>query len=365
MHIKEIIQVLENLAAPALQESYDNSRLIVGDASIDCSGILIALDVTEQIVDEAKEKNCNFIVCHHPILFKGIKKLTGSNYVERTIIRAIKNDIALYAIHTNLDNAMNGVSFRIAEKIGLKNTKILQPKTGMLKHLVTFGPRTHTEKIKNALFAAGAGNIGQYSKCSFVNNGTGSFKPDSSSDPFIGEKNTQNREEEDRIEVIFPSFLADKVLKSLKDHHPYEEVAVYITTLDNKWQDAGSGVVGELLDEMPEQDFFKLIKEKFNLKVIRHSALLNKPIKKVALCGGSGFFLLKDAIGSGADIYLTADIKYHEFFDADGQILLADMGHYESEQYTVELLAEFLQNKYPNFAVQKTALSTNSVHYFL
>lgn len=365
MKISEIISQLESFAPPALQESYDNAQLLVGDVNSECTGILISLDTTEAIIEEAIEKKCNLVVSHHPLIFKGIKQLTGKNYVERTIIKALKNEIAIYAIHTNLDNVIHGVSQKMADKLGLINTKVLSPIAGKLKSLITFSPPSHTEKVRKALFDAGAGNIGKYSECSFVVNGTGSFRPEPESDPYSGEKGKQNKEDEDRIEVIFPSYLTQQILKSLKDHHPYEEVAVYVTTLDNQWQEAGSGIVGEFSNEMSEEDFLQLLKSTFQLKVIRHTSLLKKSIKKVALCGGSGFFLLNQAKKAKADAYVTGDIKYHEFFDADGSILLADIGHYESEQYTIELLAEFLQNKYPNFAVLKTALNTNSVQYYL
>jgi dinuclear metal center YbgI/SA1388 family protein len=365
MKIKEVIRELELLAPLALQEDYDNAGLIVGDKEAECKGILVCLDVTEKVKEEAIEKNCNFIVAHHPIIFKGLKKINGKNYVERSIISAIKNDIALYAIHTNLDNLLTGVNDKIAKKLGLQNCKVLRPKNNLLKKLVTFCPLENAESIKNALFEAGAGNVGNYSECSFNLEGKGTFKGSEESNPFIGEKGKRHSENETRIEVIFPVYLQQVIIENLKKNHPYEEVAYYISSLDNDWQETGSGLVGELAGPITEQALFTSLKNKFDLTIVRHSAFLNKKVKKIALCGGSGFFLLPNAIAAGADAYITGDVKYHEFFDADGKILLADIGHFESEQFTIELLAEFLQNKYPNFAVQKTEINTNSVNYFI
>ncbi len=365
MKIEEIIHELELWAPLPLQENYDNAGLIVGSKDEACTGLLICLDITEEVIAEAKTKKCNLIVAHHPIIFKGIKKLNGKNYVERSVIAAIKNEIAIYAIHTNLDNVIDGVNEAIAKKLELQNCKILLPKNNLLKKLVTFCPIENTETVKDALFAAGAGNIGNYSECSFNVEGIGTFKGNEESQPTIGKKGVRQNENETRIEVIFPTYQQDKILKNLKKHHPYEEVAYYISSLDNEWQESGSGLVGELKETLTESELCNLLKNKFNLSVIRHSRFLNKKVKKIALCGGSGFFLLPNAIASGADVYITGDVKYHEFFDADGRILLADIGHYESEQFTIELLAEFLQNKYPNFAVRKTEINTNSVHYFI
>ena len=263
------------------------------------------------------------------------------------------------------DNLLKGVNDKIAEKLGLQNCKVLLPKNNLLKKLVTFCPIEDAESIKNALFEAGAGNVGNYSECSFNLEGKDTFKGGEESNPFVGEKGKRHSENETRIEVIFPVYLQQVIIENLKKNHPYEEVAYYISSLDNDWQETGSGLVGELAEPISEQELFTLIKNKFNLTIVRHSAFLNKKVQKIALCGGSGFFLLPNAIAAGADAYITGDVKYHEFFDADGKILLADIGHYESEQFTIQLLAEFLQNKYPNFAVQKTEINTNSVNYFI
>ena len=364
MKIKEIIQPLERIAPLSLQENYDNAGLIIGNGETQCTGILTSLDVTESVVEEAVKRNCNLIVAHHPIIFRGIKKLNGKNYVERTVISAIKNNMAVYAIHTNLDNIVEGVNKMIADKLNLQNCKTLLPKEGMLRKLVTFSPVKNAEEIRHALFKAGAGAIGKYDECSFNIDGKGTFRAGEGSHPFVGEIGQQHFENETRIEVIFPSFLQNKILGSLKEVHPYEEVAYYIQNLENVQENVGSGLIGELKSAISENELLNILKGSFKLSVIKHTGFLGKPLSKIALCGGAGNFLLPHAIAAGAQVYITSDIKYHEFFDADNRILLCDIGHYESEQFTIDLLTEFLKEKFANFAVLKTEISTNPVNYF-
>ncbi len=365
MLIKDITNFLETIAPCSLQEDYDNAGLITGNAKDFCSGTLISLDCTEAIVQEAIEKNCNLIIAHHPIVFKGLKKLNGSNYVERTIIKAIKNDIAIYAVHTNLDNVLAGVNGKIAEMLGLQNVHILSPKKDILKKLIVFAPKENEEKLSEALFAAGAGNIGNYSECSFTTTGIGTFKPGENTDPFIGSIGLKNIDEEVRIEVIFPGWLQNNIIKVMKDNHPYEEVAYDIYSLDNYYQEVGSGIIGQLTQPINEADFLEQLATVFKLKIIKHTLLKNLPCKKIAICGGAGSFLINNAKVAGADVFITSDVKYHEFFDADAQMLLIDIGHYESEQFTIELLLDLLSNKFPNFAIQKTGVNTNPVQYFV
>ena len=365
MKISDITEILENLAPSSLQESYDNAGLLVGDKNHICTGIIVSLDVTEKVIEEALRKKCNLIVAHHPIVFRGLKRFTGENYVERTVIDAIKHNIAIYAIHTNLDNILTGVNHKIAEKLGLQNCKVLLPKAETLKKLVTFCPTKNTEQVRNALFSAGAGAVGNYEECSFNVDGQGSFKPGEGTNPHVGEKGKRHFENETRIEVLFPAHLQNHVLKSLRLAHPYEEVAYYINTLDNTREDVGSGLIGEFPEEVTEEYLLNLLKNQFSLSVIKHTPLSGNKIKKVALCGGAGIFLLKNALAAGAQVFITGDVKYHEFFDADGKILLADIGHFESEQFTIELLSEFLQQKLLNFAVLKSEINTNPVNYYL
>jgi dinuclear metal center YbgI/SA1388 family protein len=363
MKISEIISFLESLAHPSLQESYDNAGLITGDPSWECTGIICSLDATEEVVKEAIAKKVNCIVAHHPIIFSGLKKINGKNYVEKTIITAIKNDIAIYAIHTNLDNVLHGVSGRMAELLGLKNISILSPRANTLKKLFTFIPVDKAEEVRQAIFAAGGGQISNYSECSFNVEGTGTFKAGEGTNPHVGEIGKQHRENEVKAEIIFAANLENKIIAALKASHPYEEVAYDIMELSNTDPRTGSGVLGELPSPVEEKAFLTRVKEIFMVPVIRHTALRGTTVKKVALCGGAGSFLISKALAAGADAYITGDIKYHEFFDANGRLLIADIGHYESEQFTISLLQEVLEQKFPTFAVLKTGVQTNPVFY--
>ena len=365
MKIHQITSFLESVAPLSLQESYDNAGLITGDNSWECTGIITTLDATEAVVLEAIEKKCNLIVAHHPIIFGGLKKISGKNYVEQTIITAIKNDIAIYAIHTNLDHVLHGVNAAISDKLGLINCRILQPKNDTLKKLFTFVPVDQAEKLRSAIFEAGGGHISNYSECSFNTAGQGTFKPEMGANPVSGIIGERYVEEEIKMEMIFPAWQEKAIITAMITAHPYEEVAYDIIALENQNQQVGSGLVGELPEPQSESALLAVLKEKFNLSVIRHTPLLNKMVKKVALCGGAGSFLIGAAIATGADFYISGDIKYHEFFDANNRLVVADIGHFESEQYTIDLLFDILSQKFPTFAVLKTGVKTNPVHYFL
>lgn len=365
MTIKQIISHLEELAHPSYQESYDNAGLITGNESWTCSGVTCTLDATEAVILEAKEKGCNLVVAHHPIIFGGLKKITGRTYVERCLIAAIKNDIAIYAIHTNLDNVISGVNGIMADRLGLVNRSILLHKQNSLMKLVVFVPNQAVEKVKQALFNAGGGQIGNYSECSFSSSGTGTFRPGKGTHPYIGEIGIRENVAEEKLEIIFPAFLQEKLIVAMKEAHPYEEVAYDLVALGNVFQEVGSGLVGELTEPMGEMAFLQLVKKQFNLEAIRHTPLVNQMVKKVAICGGAGSFLAKNAIGSGADMFITSDVKYHEFFDAESKMVIADIGHWESEQFTIDLLFDVLRAKFPTFAVQKSEIRTNPVHYLL
>jgi len=362
--IKDIIGHLESIAPKYYQESYDNAGLITGEMATECTGALVTLDCLESVVDEAIEKKCNLIVAHHPIVFKGLTQLNGKNYVERTIIKAIKNDIAIYAIHTNLDNVDQGVNRKIGEIIGLKDLHVLAPKKHTQQKLVTFVPFDHTQNVLNALHASGAGNIGNYSNCSFRVTGTGTFKPNESAIPTSGKVNQLEQVKEDRLELIYPAHLHSEIIQSLKNAHPYEEVAFYIQPLENVNNEIGAGMVGELEEALTPIDFLNLLKREMNLKLIRHTKLIDRKIKKVAICGGAGSFLLKNAIGANADAFVTSDFKYHEFFDAEEKLMISDIGHYESEIFTKDLLHSFLTEKFPNIATYLSEVDTNPVQYY-
>lgn len=364
MQINDIVKKLESVAPLFLQEDYDNAGLLTGNGAWECKGILVCLDITEAVVKEAIDKKCNLIIAHHPVIFRGLKKITGKNYVEKTVIAAIKNDIALYAIHTNLDNVLSGVNGKIADKIGLINRQILSPKNNLLQKLSVFVPIDHKQPLLEALFAAGGGNIGNYSECSFSLEGKGTFKAGDKATPFVGNKNERHTENEVKLEVIFPVWMQNEIVKAMKGVHPYEEVAYDIYSLANNWGNVGSGIIGELEEAVNEASMLQKLQSTFNIPVIKHTVFTGRPIKKVAICGGAGSFLTGAAIAAGADIYITSDIKYHEFFDAEERLLLADIGHYESEQFTIDLLFDILREKFPNFAVLKTGVNTNPVRYF-
>jgi len=365
MKLSHLTSYLESLAPLPYQEDYDNSGLIVGNPDMDVHQALFSLDCTEAIVDEAVARSCDIIISHHPIVFRGLKKLNGKTYVERVVEKAIKNDIAIYAIHTNLDNVMEGVNAKICEMLELENCRILSPKNGLLKKLVTYVPEDKAEQVRNALFHAGAGNIGDYSECSFNADGTGTFKGGEDTTPYVGEPGKRHYENEVRIETIYPANIESKLLMALFLAHPYEEVAYDLYTLSNQHQQVGSGMIGELEEEITEEEFLFVIKQNMQAKVIRHTALTGKKVKRVAVCGGSGSFLLNYAISAGADFFVTADFKYHEFFDAEGKLVIADIGHFESEQFTVQLLYDIIRKKFPNFAVRLTEINTNPVKYFI
>lgn len=361
--VREIVEAFNNFAAFSLQETYDNSGLICGSPTQVVSHVLLSLDCTEEVVDEAINKHCNLIIAHHPILFKPIKSITGRDYVERALIKAIKNDIAILAVHTNADNVIHGVNRIIAQRLQLTNQQILAPKSRLLKKLEFYVPASHREQVLQALFEAGAGHIGNYSECSFRNTGIGTFKPEEGAQPFSGEQGKRSADEEEKVELIFPQYLEQKILHALKAAHPYEEVAYFIITVDNSWQHAGSGLIGCLPQAMPWPDFVKFIKTQLQIDYFRHTKVCHQAIEQVAICGGSGAFLIAQAKASGAQAYITADIKYHEFFDADSNIILIDVGHYESEKFTPQLFSDVLKSKFPNIAAHFSEINTNPVQY--
>jgi dinuclear metal center YbgI/SA1388 family protein len=363
--IQEITNYLEELAPRAYQESYDNAGLLLGQPHAAVTNVLVTLDVTEAVIDEAIAKNCNLIVAHHPVIFKGLKKLNGSNYTERSVIKALKNDVAVYATHTNLDNVTDGVNFMIAKQLGLQNVKILAPKKEILLKLVSFVPLADTERVLNALYNAGAGKVGNYDRCSFRVEGTGTFRPNEQANPVIGQRNQQEEVAENRFEVIFPAFMENRILAALRQAHPYEEVAYYLTPLTNEHQQVGAGAVGQLAQPLAVQDFLAMLKKRMNLSLIKHSVATQDTVQTIAVCGGVGSFLLPHAIAAQADVFVTADYKYHEFFDADGKLMICDIGHYESEICMKDEIQQYLSKKFSNFAAILSETNTNPVRYFV
>jgi len=363
MQIKDITAVLESFAPPAYQESYDNAGLLTGAPNWEVSNVLLTLDCTEAVVEEAIQRKCNLIVAHHPIIFKGLKKLNGKNYVERTVIKALKNDIAIYAAHTNLDNVKQGVNNMICERLGLKKLQVLSPKPNCLGKLYTFVPQAQAEEVRKALFTAGAGHIGNYSEASYNIAGEGTFKAEAGTNPFVGERGKRHTEQEIKIEVIFPLVKQEAIISALKKAHPYEEVAFDVIRLENKSKQIGSGMMGELPEPVEEGLFLEKIKSKMQAESIRYTSLLGKKIKKVAVCGGAGSFLLKRAIHAGGDMYVSEDFNYYEFFYVDGRIVIADICHFESEQFTTAVFNRLLTEKFPTFAPLKSNIRTNPINY--
>lgn len=361
--VQDLARVLEAAAPLAYQESYDNAGLQCGDPHMEVSGVLIALDCTPAVVDEALRRGCNVVVVHHPLIFRPLKRLTGANEVEQTLLKAIKNDVALYAAHTNLDNVRQGVNRKLAEKLNLVNLRILDPKPGLLAKLVTYVPATHTETVLAALYAAGAGEVGDYSACSFRMAGIGTFTPGAGTTPFQGTVGQPETTPEERVEVLLPLHLQSAALRALRQAHPYEEVAYEVIKLENSNQEVGSGMVGELPVALSAPEFRAHLKKVLLVPVIKHT-LFDKPIKRVALCGGAGSFLIGKARAAGADAYVTGDLKYHEYFQAEKQLMLCDVGHFESEQFTGEIFQDLLASTFGRtFALFIAETHTNPVHY--
>ena len=365
MTVKDILNCITEVAPLQWQESYDNAGLQVGDLNAEAHKALICLDITEEVVDEAIAKNCNVIVSHHPLIFKGLKHLTPQTYIERAVMKAIKHDIAMISMHTNLDNSYLGVSRVLAERLGLKNLRILQPLEGHLKKLVVYVPVSAAEAVRSAMFEAGAGCIGNYDSCSFNAHGQGSFRAGEAAHPYVGEVGKVHFEDEVRIETVVPKHILNQVVAAILKVHPYEEVAYDVFALENEFQQAGAGMVGEFESPMEETDFLQLVAETIDSPCLRHSALTGRKIKKVALCGGSGSPFMGDALRQKADAYLTADIKYHDFFIPENAMLLIDGGHFETEQFTKELIRGLIQKKFPIFAAEIAETNTNAVRYFV
>jgi len=363
MILSEITSFLNSRIPLSLQESYDNCGLLVGDSDADITGALICLDITGEVLDEAVEKNCNLVIAHHPLIFSGIKNLTGQTGIERLVIRAIKENIAIFALHTNLDNHYEGVSHQLSSKLGLINPEILRPMSGMLRKLITFCPASHADKVREAIFNAGAGEIGNYNNCSYNSQGEGTFRALAGANPFVGELGKLHTETEIRIETIFPAYLENTVISALKLVHPYEEVAYDIYPLANKHNRIGAGMIGTLLEAVEAEKFLINVKEILQTGCIRHTNLKNKKVQRIAVCGGSGSFLIQDAISCNADIYITGDIKYHDFFIPGNRMILADVGHFESEQFTKELIYTLLNKKFTTFALFISGTNTNPVNY--
>ncbi len=364
MKINDLLNSITEVADLSLQESYDNSGLLIGNGESEVDRVLLAIDITELVIEEAIAKKCGLIIAHHPLIFKGLKRIGNTNPVERTVAAAIKNDIAIASMHTNLDNIKNGVNGKLAAVLDLKNLKILSTVSGKLRKISVFCPHAQADQVRQAMFEAGAGHIGSYDSCSFNTSGTGTFRGGDGANPFVGMVGQLHQEDEIRIETIVPDFLVAKVVQAMKLVHPYEEVAYDIFSLDNAHHEIGAGMIGELENPVEEVDFLNLIQEKLGTPFLKHTAFTGKKMQRIAICGGSGAFLLNKAKAAKADAFVTADLKYHDFFEADGELLVVDAGHFETEQFTKELMAELIRKKIPNFAALISEVNTNAVRYF-
>ena len=362
LKIQSITDCLEQWAPPSLALSYDNCGLLIGDPNQLVKKALVSLDVTEGVVQEAIDQQANLIIAHHPIIFKGLRSIRPTTDSQRAIILAIKHDIAIYAIHTNLDRVDDGVNKALADRLNLSNRSVLEEASNLYK-LITFVPTKDLQVVRNALFSIGAGSIGEYKKTSFVSSGVGSFQGSASSNPSIGKAGEFTEVEEEKLEVLLTDTLLSSALKTLQEYHPYEEVAYDIVPLRNKNQNHGSGMIGELREPLSPDDFIQYLTNHLGLQLVRHSPLIKSKIKRVAICGGAGFDLLKNARQKGADAYVTADLKYHDFFEADSSLLLCDIGHYESEHWVIQEIKDYLTRNFANFAVLSTTVNTNPVHY--
>ena len=363
VRIKDIANALEMFAPLPLQDGFDNAGLQIGLTEAEVAGVLLCLDVTEAVVDEAVALGCNLIVSHHPLIFSPLKRITGSNYIERCVIKALANGIAIYSAHTNIDNAPGGVNYRIADKLGLQNVRILVPKEDALLKLAVYVPASAADAVRDALFAAGCGNIGNYDSCSYNVDGFGTFKAGEGCNPFCGNIGELHREQEVRIETVLPAYLKNKAIAALIKAHPYEEPAFDIYQLKNCWSSVGSGVIGELPAECDELELLQSVKEKFNVGSVRHTPLLGKSVKRVALCGGAGGSFAGAAMAAGADVYITGEARYHDLFNYTGKMLMAVIGHYESEQYTMDIFKEIIGDRFPGLKIEKTTVNTNPVNY--
>lgn len=363
LKIRHITDILENIAPLQLQESYDNSGLLIGSAEEEIDKLLITLDVTEEVIDEAIDKSCGMIIAHHPLIFGGIKRLTGSDLTERLVVKSIKNNIAIYAIHTNLDNVSNGVNEILTKKLNLINTKILSPKKSGLYKIAVYCPISHLGVLQDAMFNSGSGHIGNYDSCSYYSEGKGTFRALDGTNPYVGKQGELHTENEYRLETIVSEYNLHKTINAMLKAHPYEEPAYDIYKLENSPADIGSGMIGELKIPLDIKEYLQFVKTALGAQNLKHNSLINKKVKKVAICGGSGSFLIQSAARQNADVFITADIKYHDFFEYQGKMTIVDAGHYETEQPVKELIYEILKEKFPNFALQISEKSKNPVMF--
>ena len=359
----EFTRWLEELIPPAFQEQYDNSGLQVGDPDASINSVLLTVDVTSEVIAEAREHGCNLIISHHPLIFTPLKRIAGGSETELCVASAVRGGIAIYSAHTSFDNVSWGVSHILAEKIGLTKIRVLAPLKGKLSKLIAFVPVSHAARVREALFAAGAGHIGNYDRCSFNVPGDGTYRAGEGADPYAGQVGEDHSEPEIRIEAVMPSHLSSSCVRALLAAHPYEDVAYDIIALENEYHGAGAGAIGTLPATLTGIMLLERLKEVTGIPVIRYSGDTARTVKTIAVCGGSGSDLISVAARAGADAFVTGDIKYHAFAQAPHDMIVADIGHYESEKFSLELLHNLIKKKFPKFALRFSGIKTNPVNY--
>ncbi len=359
--IGDLSSALESVAPSLYAESYDNVGLLVGRSEWKCEKVLVALDITEAVVQEAIEKGVQAIVAHHPVIFGGIQRLTGEDTAQRAIELAIKHSIALLACHTNLDAIEGGVSYRMAQAISLVNVRTLQPRSGLLWNLIVYVPAESAETLLEALWEAGAGKMGAYDECAFRSHGLGSFRPKEGAHPHNGVIGERAFADEIRLELLVPEGARKKVHQCMMEHHPYEEIAHSWLKHDGVHHSVGFGAIGQW-DACDWPEAVRRIKTAFGVASFRHTMPIASDYRTVAVCGGAGADLLAQAKSQQAELFITSDITYHRYFGADDRLVFIDIGHWESEQHAMELLIDIVREKFPNFAVLKSETNTNPMH---
>lgn len=363
MKISEITGAIEKYAPLWLQEEWDNAGLQVGDTDREATGAVLCVDATEAIVDEAIDRGVNLVISHHPLLFRGLKRITGRTATERIVAKALKHDIAIYSAHTNMDSAPGGVSWATGRRAGLTAMRTLVPQQGRLMKLAVFVPSAYSNAVSEALWNAGAGRMGNYDRCAYMTDGRGTYRPLPGADPAIGTVGQSHTEAETRIEVVFPTAISGRVVQAMLKAHPYEEPAFDLIPLANDITSAGLGVIGSLKTPMPASEYIAWVKQALGIGAIPYAGDARRMVHRVALCGGAGAEFIGNAIAAGADLYMCGDLKYHDFTTHADSIVLADIGHYESEQCTKEIFYDIIQKNFPNFATYYAEEDKNPISY--
>lgn len=362
--LKTLLAGLEQWVPFVWQENYDNAGLILGDPNQQIRKALVCFDVTPEVVDEAVRNEADLILSHHPAIFKGIKRINPASRLGYMLKQSLCHDIAWCALHTNLDNTLSGVNSWLCEHLGLQEVRPLVPLQGIYGKLQVYVPEAYAEKLRQALAEAGCGAGTKYDTCSYTSRGEGRFRAGSQAHPFTGRIGELHCEAECKIECLYPLHKTRQVLDVLRTNHPYEEPAFDLLPLQNEAVEQGAGAIGILPETMQERELLDKLKELTGVHCIRHSGFQGRRIKKIALCGGSGGSFIANACGQKADVYITGDLKYHDFTDTEPGTWLVDIGHFESEKFAMELIFRFIRKNFPNFAVSISEQAKNPVSFY-